>query len=143
MSLIGVVIMNTPLTYRFTRLLSVAAMAATVAALGSQAASAQEPTMKEEKPGLLAKATISPEAARSAALALVPKGKIAEQEIEVENGKLAYSFDIKVPGRTGIEEVLIDAKTGAVISHEHEGPKAEAAERAKDAREAKRKQATP
>ena len=123
----------------FARLFSIGATAVTIGILGAQLASAQDATMKEEKPGLLVKATIRPDAARSAALALVPKGKIAEQEIEVENGKLAYSFDIKVPGRTGIEEVLIDAKTGAVISHEHEGPKAEAAERAKDAREAKRK----
>lgn len=119
---------------------------ATVALLSAQVASAQATTMKEEKPGLLAKATIRPDAARAAALALalVPKGRIAEQEIEIERGKLAYSFDIKVPGRSGIDEVLIDAKTGAVISHDHETPRAEAAERAKDARDVRRKHsATP
>ncbi|MDP1889684.1 MAG: PepSY domain-containing protein [Gemmatimonadaceae bacterium] len=113
---------------------------ASVLAAGAVSAQNTQSTsqMKEEKPGLLAQATITPDAARKLALAQVANGQIAEQEIEMEDGKLAYSFDIKVPGRRGIEEVLIDAKTGALIAHEHESPKQEAAERAKEAREGRK-----
>ena len=50
-------------------------------------------------------------------------------ELESEKGKLLYSYDIKVPGKSGVEEVQVDALTGAVIAHEHETPKAEAAEK--------------
>ena len=89
---------------------------------------AQATKMKEEKPGLLKMATISAEAATATALAKVPNGKIQAAEIEEEKGKLIYSFDIKVTGKKGIEEVAVDAKTGAVISVEHESPAAEAKE---------------
>ena len=95
------------------------------------------PRMKEEKKGLLAQATVTPDSARALALREVPNGRIRESEIEQEKGTLVYSFDIKVAGKSGIEEVLIDAKSGAVVAHEHEGPKAEASERAQEAREAK------
>ncbi len=35
-------------------------------------------------------------------------------------GRLIYSYDIKVAGKPGIEEVHVDAMTGAVIATEHE-----------------------
>ncbi len=89
---------------------------------------AQATKMKEEKPGLLKKATITAEAATATALAKVPNGKVKAAEIEEEKGKLIYSFDITVAGKKGIEEVAVDAKTGAVISVEHESPAAEAKE---------------
>lgn len=118
--------------------LTTAAALVIASALAAGAVSAQSTQsasrMKEERAGLLAQATIPPDSARKLALARVANGRIAEQEIEMEGGKLAYSFDIKVPGRTGIEEILIDAKSGAVIAHEHENPKREAAERAREAR---------
>ncbi len=110
-------------------------MLAALLSLGS-AASAQG-TMKEEKPGLLAKAKITPEAARASALARVRGSTIQDQEIEYEDGKLVYSFDLKVAGKTGIEEVLVDALTGAIVSVEHESPKDESAEAAKDAKHMK------
>ena len=121
----------------FARSFAPLAAAVVLAAGSASAQGAQQ--MKEEKPGLLQQATITPDAARKTALARVPRGTIAEQEIEMEHGQLAYSFDIKVPGTRGIEEVLVDAKTGAVIAQEHETPKQQAAERAKDAREGKMK----
>ena len=96
------------------------------------------PRLKEEKAGLLAQATVTPDSARRIALARVANGRIAEQEIEMEDGKLVYSFDIKVPARRGIEEVQVDAKTGAFVKQEHEGPKAEAAEKAGEARDARK-----
>lgn len=55
-----------------------------------------------------------------------------ERELEVEHGCLVYSFDIKVAGKDGTEEVLIDARTGQVLSHEHESTKQEEEEQTKE-----------
>ena len=95
--------------------------------------------MKEDKPGQLARAHISPDSARHLARARVTNATIAEEGIEVEKGKLVYSFDMKTAGRSGIDEVVIDALTGAIVSVDHEGPAQEAAERAQDARERRAK----
>lgn len=108
---------------------TVALLAALLAAVPIASASAQAAPqanrMKEERPGLLAQATITPDSARSLALARVPGGRIEEAEIEMEDGRLVYSFDMAVSGKRGVEEVLIDAKTGAVISEEHESSRRE------------------
>ena len=105
------------------------------ATAGSAQATAAVPRIKEDRPGLLALARVTPDSARALARGRVPAAQIAAAEIEMEKGKLVYSFDMKTRGRGGIDEVLIDAMTGAVISVEHEGPAQEAAERAQDARE--------
>ncbi len=78
---------------------------------------------------LLARAKITEKAARAAALAKVPGGKIAAGELEEEDGKLIWSFDIKVAGKDGIEEVHVDAITGKVGAPEHESGGAEAGEK--------------
>ena len=75
--------------------------------------------------------------ARAMAQKTVPTGKIASGEIEREGGKLIYSFDMKVPGKSGIDEVNIDAMTGTLISNQHETPKDEKAEAKADAKAAK------
>lgn len=93
-------------------------------------------TVKETKPGLLARAKIKPEAATKAAQEKVPKGTIQSAEIEEERGKLIYSFDVKTDGRSGIDEVNVDARTGRVHM-QHETPNDEANEAAKDAAERK------
>lgn len=67
--------------------------------------------------------------ARATALKEVPNGRVKSSELERENGKLIYSFDIRVPGKAGIEEVNVDAVSGAVSGHEHETPKMEAKEK--------------
>ena len=54
-------------------------------------------------------------------------------ELEAESGCLVYSFDIKIPGKKSIVEVIVDAGTGKVLSKKLEGPKAQAAEKAADA----------
>ncbi|MFN8581801.1 MAG: PepSY domain-containing protein [Gemmatimonadaceae bacterium] len=77
-----------------------------------------------------ASARISEDSARAIALAQVPGGRVIEAELEKEHGKLIWSFDVKVVGKSGVEEVQIDATSGALVSHEHESPKAEAKERA-------------
>jgi uncharacterized membrane protein YkoI len=68
-----------------------------------------------------------------------PSTAIAEGELEVEQGCLVYSFDIRIPGKPGIEEIMIDAGTGKMLSHKHESTKQEAAEKAKDKDKAKDK----
>jgi uncharacterized membrane protein YkoI len=101
---------------------------------GATRASAQVPKRSAKKEAsseraLRAEAKIPEADARRTALAAVPGGKVQSHELERENGKLIYSYDIKVAGRTGIEEVNVDAMTGAIIAHEHEDAKAEAKEK--------------
>ncbi|HEV7994529.1 MAG TPA: PepSY domain-containing protein [Gemmatimonadaceae bacterium] len=72
--------------------------------------------------------------ARAMALETVPTATIQAGEIEREGGKLIYSFDMKVPGKSGIDEVNIDAMTGKLVSHQHETPKDERAEAKADAK---------
>ena len=95
---------------------------------------------KEESQAALRKeAKISEATARATALAQVANGTIKSSELERENGKLIYSFDITVPGKTGIEEVNVNAIDGAVVAHEHEGPKAEKKEAVQEAKEKAKK----
>ena len=105
---------------------SIMLLAAAPAFATAQASPAVKVT--EDKPGLLKRAKITPDSATRLALAAVPNGKVRSGEIEEEKGKLIYSFDIKVPGKSGITEVHIDPATGAVLGQEHEGdaPKATA-----------------
>ncbi len=72
--------------------------------------------------------------ARALAQRTVPNATVKAGEIEREKGKLIYSFDMKTAGKSGIDEVNIDAMTGAVISTEHETPKQEKAEAKADAK---------
>ena len=59
------------------------------------------------------RARISADDARATALAAVPGGKIVESELEEENGRLIYSFDIEAAD--GTHDVEIDAITGQVL----------------------------
>lgn len=109
------------------RMLVVLTIAATVA--GTSTAAAQTaPVVKEDSPGLLKQAKVTPQAATASALARVPGGTVQSAELEKEKGRLIYSFDIKVAGKSGIDEVAVDALTGAVLGVEHETPAAEAKE---------------
>ncbi|MEA3030697.1 MAG: hypothetical protein QOG13_2022 [Sphingomonadales bacterium] len=82
---------------------------------------------------------ISMQTARARALAAVPHGRIGSAELEREQGRLIYSFDIRVPGRAGVEEVQISALTGRLISRRHESPAAERREARNEARERRRR----
>ena len=112
-----------------TKTALIAALALAVAAPGL---SSQGVTVKEEKAGLLKKAKITSEAAIATAQARLPKAKLTAAEIEQENGKLIYSFDFTTDGRSGIDEVNVDALTGKLVGKvEHESPASEKKE-AKD-----------
>ena len=116
--------------------LKVAAALVAWLAVGSTLA-AQDVKVKEEKPGLLAKAKITVAAATAAAQAKVPKGKIASIEIEEEKGKLIYSFDLKTDGKPGTDEVAVDAMSGKAGAVEHEDAAAEKKEADADKAKAK------
>ena len=90
-------------------------------------------TVRSDVPADLAKqAKISLETARATALAKVPNGEVRSEELEKEHGKLIYSFDIAVPGKSGIEEVNVSAITGKVVGVHHESAKDEKKEAAKE-----------
>jgi uncharacterized membrane protein YkoI len=125
------------------------AIAATTSIAGAQASKVAKSTVKtgtvakhhstvkkeESQAALQKEAKISEETARATALKQVPNGTVKSEEIERENGKLIYSYDITVPGKSGIDEVNVNALTGAVVAKSHEGPKAEKKEAAQEAKE--------
>jgi|SRR5438552_7926055 len=92
---------------------------------------------KETQADLQKEAKISEDAARATALKEVPNGTIKSSELEREKGKLIYSFDITTPGKTGIDEVNVNAIDGSVVAKAHESPKTERKEAAKEAKEKK------
>ena len=81
-----------------------------------------------------ARAKVNEKAARATALAEVKTAgaTISSGGLEVEDGCLLYTYDVKVPGRGGIEEVIIDAGSGKVLGVDHESAAKEAAEKALD-----------
>jgi len=78
-----------------------------------------------DDPKLVAEAKIKENEARATALAQVRNGTVKSAELEREHGRLIYSYDIEVPGKSGIDEVNIDAMTGKVVAKMHEGATAE------------------
>lgn len=90
----------------------------------------------ETQADLEKEAKISMVTARAMARKEVAGAAIASGEIEREGGKLIYSFDMKTKGKSGIDEVNIDAMTGQLISKAHEAPKDERAEAKADAKAA-------
>lgn len=78
---------------------------------------------KREVPdSLVSRAKISEDSARAVALKRVP-GTVEAVELEREGGRLIYSWDIKVAGKSGITEVHVNALNGRVLSVAHEGTK--------------------
>jgi uncharacterized membrane protein YkoI len=116
--------------------LTLAATVLTLAAAPLSAQAAKAPAKKEatSQAALGKEAKIAEAAARKTALAAVPGGKVQSHELERENGRLIYSYDIKVAGRSGVEEVNVDAMTGEIVAHEHEDAKTEAKEKKAEAK---------
>jgi Peptidase propeptide and YPEB domain len=81
---------------------------------------------------LKSQAKISLEEARSTAIKKVP-GEIKEEELERENGKLVYSFDIQATGQKDITEIQVSAIDGTIVSVEKESAASEAKEQKQDA----------
>jgi uncharacterized membrane protein YkoI len=132
------------------------AIAATTAVAGAQGTSTYKSTAKpatqssttkhtrkvrkaESQATLQKEAKISEATARATALKEVPNGTVKSSELERENGKLIYSYDITVPGKTGIDEVNVNAVDGSIVAKQHETPKSEKKEAAQEAKEKKAK----
>ena len=88
-----------------------------------------------EQAKLQKEAKISMDQAKGIALKHVKRGKIESSELERENGKLIYSFDIREAGRKDVTEVNVDAIDGTIVAIDHENPKKEAAEKKQEAKE--------
>ena len=79
------------------------------------------PAYKREVPRrLLARTKISEDSARAIALARMPGAAVQALELENEHGHLIWSWELKLAGKTGIEEVNVDALDGHVVGVEHE-----------------------
>jgi uncharacterized membrane protein YkoI len=118
---------------------SLVSFAAVVTMAGAASASAQG-TYKHDIPDALAKkAKVTEDVAAKTALARVPKGEIRKVELEEEKGKLIYSYDIKISGKSGIEEVGVSAITGKVVAYGHETAAEEKMDAAEDAKAAAKK----
>ena len=91
----------------------------------------------ESQAALQKEAKISEADARATALKEVPNGSVKSEELEREHGKLIYSYDITVPGKSGIDEVNINAMDGTLVAKQHETPKFEKKEAAQEAKEKK------
>jgi uncharacterized iron-regulated membrane protein len=123
------------------RKISVVLIAAVVAA---PALMAQSVKVAENKPGLLKRAKITADSAIAVAKARLPKAVINAAEIEEEDGKLIYSFDMKTAGKSGIDEVNVDALTGKLVGKvQHESAADEKKEAAADAAKAPVKKPAP
>jgi hypothetical protein len=81
---------------------------------------------------LIKQAKITKAEAEQIALAKVSSGIVKSAEIEKEKGHLVWSFDIARPGTRDITEILVDAKTGKIISIQTESPRDQAKEAAAD-----------
>ena len=119
------------------KLVRIAAALAAIA-IAAPAAFAQTSYKRDVPDKLLKSAKITEKDAVAKAQAAVPNGTIDALELERENGKLLWSFDFKVPGKTGIDEVQVSALTGKVGKVVHETPADEKKEAAADAKAAKK-----
>ena len=81
---------------------------------------------------LTKQAKITKAEAEHIALSKVPRGRVKSVEIENENGHLVWSFDIAKPNTQDITEILLDAKSGEIISTQVETPSDQAKEAAAD-----------
>jgi uncharacterized membrane protein YkoI len=77
---------------------------------------------EESQSALKKQAAVTETQARINALAKVPNGTIKSFELEKENGKLIWSFDIAKHRTRNITEVQVDAKTGKIVSTKTETP---------------------
>jgi uncharacterized membrane protein YkoI len=103
-------------------LTTAAFVAALTLASATEGSSQQDHSRQQTAAQLRRQARIPEAQARRTALARVRNGHVRSHELEREHGRLIYSYDIAVPGRTGIEEVTVDARTGRVVTVEHETP---------------------
>jgi uncharacterized membrane protein YkoI len=115
------------------RLILALALAVPLAAAADDLKCSTKAKKLTSKADMTAMAKVKEADAKKAALDAVKAtgATISKGGLEVEDGCLIYSYDVKVPGKSGIEEVIVDAGTGKVLKVEHEGAVSEAAGKAK------------
>lgn len=118
--------------------LALCTLGAAAAPLAAQSTQQPHTYKRDLPPSLVKQATVSEADAAKAAEARVKHGRIQAVELENEGGKLIYSYELKVRGRSGVEEVNVDAMTGKVVNTEHENAKSEAKEAAQEKKETKK-----
>jgi hypothetical protein len=57
---------------------------------------------------------------------------VSSAELEAEYGCLIWSFDLRVAGKSGVQEIQVDAGDGKVLSVKHENPRQETVEASKE-----------
>jgi uncharacterized lipoprotein len=92
-------------------------------------------SQEQKQAKLQAEAKISRAEAEKIALTKAPNGTIKEGELEKEDGKLIWSFDITTPGSKEITEVAVNAISGELVSVENESAEKEAKEKSGGAKE--------
>ena len=81
---------------------------------------------------LVKQAKITRTQAEKIALAKVPGAKVQSGEIENEHNALVWSFDLVTTGSKNVTEVLVNAKTGKIISVSAKTPSDQAQEKTAD-----------
>ncbi|MDB6009076.1 MAG: hypothetical protein JWL65_1326 [Gammaproteobacteria bacterium] len=122
---------------KISSVLSITAVAAVVCAVtvpvsaAPMACSIHPPKgLSESQMAKLAKISLA-EAEKTALASLhsSTNASISSAELEAEHGCLLWSFDLKIAGKTGVQEVQVDAGDGKVLSVTHETSQQEATER--------------
>ena len=117
----------------------VAAVAAATVSVATAAPCSIHPPKGASDAQLTSLATLPRADAEKIALARVKlPATVASAELEAERGCLIWSFDLKRAGKSGVQEVQVDAGNGKVLSVKHESALHEAAEAAKEATEIKK-----
>jgi uncharacterized membrane protein YkoI len=105
----------------------------TVAVQAADSKTTTKETKSDDQAAMKKEAKISMEKAREIALKRAP-GSVTSSELERENGKLIYSFDIKT-SKSGVTEVNVNAIDGKIVAVAHENAKKEADEKKQEEKE--------
>jgi hypothetical protein len=71
------------------------------------------------------------------ALGRLGGGTVREGALETERGRLVWSFDVAASGTSDITEVLVDARTGEIVSLETENVEQQRLEKERDTKGAR------
>lgn len=107
------------------RVFAVAVVAGALAGTPGLASAQQHPSRayRREVPApLLHRTRISEDSARAIAMARMPGARVQALELENEHGLLIWSWELKIEGTPGIEEVNVNALDGTIVGVEHENP---------------------
>jgi uncharacterized membrane protein YkoI len=88
----------------------------------SHSTSARYPAVQQERPGLLARATVKPLAATRTALKEEPGARVVSRKLVERGQSLVYVIALK-PSNGPEKEINVDAKTGKVVPMTPSTPK--------------------